>query len=121
MLHKAGFGHGDLRWENIVWVSDDCFVVIDLEGTISLASQEEQKQVLGCGVFPRAWGANKEALVGGQFTAASDMYMLGCMLQQMHHQYPADLPPGLSAGLMQALLRKEISVEQAQAHEWLQE
>lgn len=118
MLHKAGFGHGDLRWENVVWVTDSCFVVIDLEGTIALDRQEEMQQVLGCAVCPCAWGANKEALVGGRFTAASDLYMLGRMVQQIQEVHPTAVSEA-GVGLMHELLNKRISLELAQAHTWL--
>ncbi len=117
VLHKAGFGHGDLRWDNIIWISDENFIIIDLEGTIALDSEREQQLLLGCGFRPYAWGPNKEALVECKFTTASDLYMLGCMIEEIKQKHPA---AESDDGLAQALMNKELSLEQAEAHAWLQ-
>lgn len=109
-LHGANWGHGDLRWPNVIWLHSDHFVLIDLEGVVKLGSTG-----LGSpGQTPLAWGPNNEALDGeGVFTARSDLYMLGCMLRQ------ADISDPAGIALRDALVGKALDLDAALAHPWL--
>lgn len=113
-LHDAGLGHGDLRWENVIFVCVGWFILIDLESSVSLNNREEQQQLLVCGLRPHAWGARLEAWVDvtgptGEhskcFTKASDLYMLGRMLAEAQ-QLP-EVHTGVPEDVVQNLLQKQ--------------
>eukprot|EP00878_Enallax_costatus_P016734 GHUV01017559.1.p1 GENE.GHUV01017559.1~~GHUV01017559.1.p1 ORF type:complete len:119 (+),score=32.90 GHUV01017559.1:377-733(+) len=107
-LHEAGWGHGDVRWANVIWVAPGHYCLIDLESVVLLESEPE-------GPFPHAWGSNGEALEGGKFTPRSDLYMLGKMLQQTGIE--ADDPIG---DLASQLTSKSLNVEDVLQHPCMQ-
>ncbi|KAG5177707.1 hypothetical protein JKP88DRAFT_226426 [Tribonema minus] len=74
-LHRAGFGHGDLRWPNVILTTASQFVLIDLEGAMQLGSVVD----LGENV-PRAW-ENGAVLEDGRYTAKSDLRQLANMVK----------------------------------------
>lgn len=41
-IHSAKMGHGDLRWDNVIKVTDTDYVVIDLEMAVRLDSKQDQ-------------------------------------------------------------------------------
>jgi hypothetical protein len=57
-------------------------------------------------------------LVGGAYTAASDLYQVGRMLQDVLQQHPAFASSEASALVMQ-LLSKQATVQQVLGHVWL--
>lgn len=111
-LHSAKWGHGDLRWNNVVQVTVDHFLLIDLECALPLG----QAPPYAASFCPDAWGPGQEALDDGVFTASSDLYMLGAMLRQ---KAAVCGHVSLVHGLYQQLLAKCVSLEQALAHPWL--
>jgi hypothetical protein len=104
-LHKAGYGHGDLAWRNVLSTTDHNFMLIDLESVLKLGTPPDPMPAEG----PMAAAVEED----GSFTARSDLYMLGCMLEE------ADCMDAGCSGLAHALLTKSLSVEGALQHSWL--
>lgn len=109
-LHIHGWGHGDIRWENVIMETERAFRLIDLEAARRLGTDCSH-------VVPplRAWGENGEALEDGVFTARSDLYMIGTLMSQ------ANVSDEAGKKLMAALLNKSISTDAALAHDWLKD
>lgn len=105
-LHVRGWGHGDIRWENIISETEKLFRLIDLESALRLGTDCTQMNPL------YAWGDQCAALEQGVFTAKSDLYMIGALMRQ------ASVDDQAGQGLMTALLSKNITVENALAHSW---
>jgi hypothetical protein len=108
-LHKAQWGHGDIRWANVIQETGRNYRLIDLEYVVRLGSKPSEP-------FPHAWGENGEALEGGVFIAKSDLYMVGRLLEQAN---VAALPG--AGNFMRALLDKKLSVEEALRDAWISE
>ena len=89
-LHGAGYGHGDIRWENVISISSSKYVLIDLEGGVRLGS--------GCVTpYPKAW-RDGAVLVDGKYEVTSD-------LQQVANLF-AGLPLGHDASEVESRLRQ---------------
>lgn len=108
-LHAAGFGHGDVRWANIVR-DYNSFVVIDLEGAVELDTTPSNQP------WPDVWGINGDAVLqSGKFTAASDICMVGQMLQ-----YCSATLDSVGSDFANMLRRKQVqSATDALQHKWL--
>lgn len=106
-LHLRGWGHGDIRWENIIKETESSYRLIDLECALRLDTKCTDMKA-----FPLAWGENGAALEKGQFTAQSDLFMVGGLMQQ------AFVHGELGEALMTALLSKTINVDAALSHQW---
>ncbi|KAG5177765.1 hypothetical protein JKP88DRAFT_248655 [Tribonema minus] len=105
-LHKAGFGHGDLRWPNVIHVHGPAYVLIDLEGAVKLQSTPQRP-------FPDAWQGGRY-LVNSKFTKQSDFGMLADMIGECS-TLSAD-----AANFIGALRQGRFaSASAALAHPWL--
>ncbi len=69
-------------------------------------------------VVLKAWEKGK-VLVEGVYTAASDMYQVGRMLEDVTNKHH-ELRSSDTADLVQLLLSKGANVDQALGHAWLQ-
>ncbi|PNH10751.1 hypothetical protein TSOC_002466 [Tetrabaena socialis] len=116
-IHAAGFGHADMRWSNVILVTASHFCIIDLELALPLGSPQGHRQPEET---PAAWGDGGAALVDGCFTAASDLFMVGRMLQHKLAAWPCNDSLDGAASLAQKLVSKEISLDEALQHVWLQ-
>jgi serine/threonine protein kinase len=76
-IHAAGFGHGDLRWPNVIVTGRDHFVLIDLEGAVKLGTVFDTASVDS---LPTAWRAG-EVLRNGQYTVQSDLQQVADMIR----------------------------------------
>jgi tRNA A-37 threonylcarbamoyl transferase component Bud32 len=76
-LHGAGYGHGDLRWPNVIQTSHLRYVLIDLEGVVKL-------NVMCTPPFPVSWRNGAVLQDESMFTAQSDLRMLADMIEQAH-------------------------------------
>eukprot|EP00878_Enallax_costatus_P020670 GHUV01021859.1.p2 GENE.GHUV01021859.1~~GHUV01021859.1.p2 ORF type:complete len:303 (+),score=95.53 GHUV01021859.1:1020-1928(+) len=123
-LHSHDWGHGDLRWHNVVAETNCKYRVIDLESAVPLGSKPIA-QVSSSddndsattpnkhpAVMPRAWGPNAEALDDGVFTARSDLYMVGKMIEEASMNGPA-------AALAAKLVDKQLILDEALRDEWV--
>lgn len=111
-LHSANWGHGDVRWQNVVQEAGEHFRLIDLECALPLG----QPPPYAAHYCPGAWGPGQEALDDGVFTGASDLYMVGAMLREKAGACGLDSP---IHSLSQQLLAKSMPLEAAMAHKWL--
>lgn len=108
-LHAAGWGHGDLCWENVILITGGHFTVIDLESVVSLGSDVQEEPLL-------TWEPPAEALDGdGTFTSRSDLYMLGMMLEQ------AWIVDRDGCDFRDRLLEKTLVINAALGHPWLKQ
>jgi hypothetical protein len=108
-LHKGQWGHGDVRWANVMCEERGRYRLIDLESAQKL--NEKTK-----GFDAKAWGHQKEALEDGKFTAKSDLYMVGRMLKELNEPSVLDT---VGEEFREALLSHSLTVEQALGHPWL--
>jgi hypothetical protein len=76
-IHAAGFGHGGLRWPNVIVTGRDQFVLIDLEGAVKLGTVFDTASVDS---LPTAWRAG-EVLWNGQYTVQSDLQQVADMIR----------------------------------------
>ncbi|GAQ92297.1 hypothetical protein KFL_009700040 [Klebsormidium nitens] len=132
VLHAEGVVHRDFRLPNVVCLGprtsdedslgtevgtsggndeDLAFLVIDLEG----AAEEGAEVSPDCGLAL----ASRDGVLdeNGTFTAASDMFEIGMVLQSILRQLGAY--HGESKAFVRALKRKELSALEALDHPWL--
>ena len=76
-IHAAGFGHGDLRWPNVIVTGRDQFVLIDLEGTVRLGTVFDTSSVDS---WPTAWRSG-DVLRNGRYAVQSDLQQLAEMIR----------------------------------------
>jgi hypothetical protein len=105
-LHSNGWGHGDLWWGNVMVEHAGKYRVIDLESAVLLGSKPQ------LATKPRAWCDDAQALEDGVFTARSDMYMVGKMMQ-------AAFMFGDGAALAAKLVGKQLTLNEALRDDWL--
>lgn len=74
-MHNAGYGHGDLRWPNVIVTARDHFVLIDLESAVKLGTRFDTTSQSS---MPQAW-RNGAVLVQGQYTVQSDLQQVADM------------------------------------------
>jgi hypothetical protein len=111
-LHSNGWGHGDVRWPNVVQMADLLYCLIDLETVLRLGNAPPAQP------YPKiqAWGEQQDALVDGLFTEKSDLYMVGAMLNDGRIPDQDLGPEGMS--LRDAFLAKQLSVVAALQSPW---
>jgi hypothetical protein len=80
-LHAAGYGHGDVRWPNIIelppWHSEK-YVLIDLEGVVKLGSTFTAPHI---DKFP-SWRFGTVLQNHQVYTAQSDLLQVGYMVSE---------------------------------------
>jgi hypothetical protein len=74
-IHAAGYGHGDLRWPNVIVTGNNHFVLIDLEGAVKLGTSFDESEQ---GTMPQAWNSGA-VLVNGHYTVHSDLQQVADM------------------------------------------
>lgn len=122
ILHAAGVVHTDLRERNVVWLTEEHCMVIDLELCRSAdAPLPEDVPFLAC------WDDQTLELRNGSqyFTPAADLYQIGLMLSP----YAAAQRWSTLASQFVQLLKgkqsvdnpgKPLTAEEALRHAWLQ-
>ncbi|KAG0568484.1 hypothetical protein KC19_6G022400 [Ceratodon purpureus] len=110
VLHEAGLVHRDVRYPNIVQVSEEQFMLIDLE-TVAAFPFEVPRG------FEYFSGWSEEMFEGGSYTPMSDMYQLGKLLED-------NVPKGTVVStpaqqFIRSLLRKEYTAATALCDPWL--
>ena len=98
-IHNAGYGHGDLRWPNVIVTARDHFVLIDLEGAVKLGTRFDTASQ---GSMPQAWRSGA-VLVKGHYTIQSD-------LQQVANMFAHDTSQRVQ-GLVQRLRTASTATE----------
>lgn len=113
-LHRHGLVHRDFRLDNVVRISDNSWMVIDLE----LSSKCPTK--LPSNYTQKGWDHATTEPCGTDhklFTPlSSDMYQIGVMLSPLVKPSYSQAAHRFIAGLM----AKSLSADQALLHEWLQ-
>ncbi|CAK9193437.1 unnamed protein product [Sphagnum troendelagicum] len=110
VLHKAGLVHRDVRLPNVVQVSQEQFMLIDLETVAASPFQLPQ----GFQYF-REWSI--EMLEGNLYTPMSDMYQLGRLLEKDVHWMPEISESALQ--FIRKLRSKECTALMALSDPWL--
>lgn len=113
VLHKVKLVHRDLRLPNVVQLGNQHYMVIDLESVAELSTSRLPEE-FHC-VLKTCKPEALDAL--GCFTALSDMYCIGLLLDEAHTSHispPAD-------AFVRKLMAKEMTAEAALVylrHQW---
>lgn len=112
-LHEKGLVYTDFRKDNIVWLSEEHCMVIDLE-TCRLADQPLPQPVH----MLRDWdeGTLEKREDNSYFTPASDLYQIGKMLRPLQPVQQSQL----GGAFVQLLMSKTATTAEALQHIWLQ-
>ncbi|CAM6019566.1 unnamed protein product [Sphagnum balticum] len=110
VLHEAGLVHRDVRLPNIVQVSQEQFMLIDLETVAAYPFRLPQGFQ-----YLREWSI--EMLEGNLYTPMSDMYQLGRLLEKDVHWMPEI--SGSALQFIRKLRSKECTAEMALSDPWL--
>lgn len=108
-IHATGFGHGDLRWENVILVPPRRYILIDLESVIKLGSKVQLP-------YPAAFESGQSLSRDGRYTEASDLYSLGAMMEAS--QVPLSVQGESFVGELKA---SRVKVSVALQNGWLQQ
>lgn len=113
LLHADKLVHQDLRWPDVVQLAHHQYMVIDLESVAELTQKSLPEDT--CSALKTC--TSKALDAAGCFTALSDMYCIGALLQE---GYPTACSLQ-SASFIQNLMAKELTAEAALEflrHEW---
>lgn len=120
VLHSQGLVHSDIRMENVLWVDDQHAMLIDLENCRHAAAEVPK------GLKLTDWddGTLEQRSSKHFYTAASDLYQLGRLLQKL----PAAFVASDSARAFIQMLRSKraldggaLTAEAALQHQWMQQ
>ena len=110
---QGGFVHRDLRWANVVCTAQRKYFLIDLE----LAGKTGRCNFK---LESAAWQAACDMQNGDCFyTATSDMYMVGNLMQAALDEQPQMTISPEGRDLMRSLLQKRLDAAAALAHPWI--
>lgn len=107
-MHADKLVHRDLRLPNVVQLAPHQFMVIDLESVAAVTEPGLPKD------FHHVLKTcTTEALdAARRFTAMSDMYLIGVLLEEAHQGFPA----AAAENFIQKLMTKQLTAEEALAH-----
>ncbi|PNW86732.1 hypothetical protein CHLRE_02g095117v5 [Chlamydomonas reinhardtii] len=76
-LHQAGYVHRDIRWENVLCIGQDSWILSDLESV----AREPAQTAAGEGSFRAACWTDETLDERGMYTTASDVQLVGELIE----------------------------------------
>jgi serine/threonine protein kinase len=94
-LHSAGWLHNDIRWDNIVMITEDNWCLIDFD----FATRIDQPVIRTALGITKTIHLAPEVLQGEPFSTASDIFSVGSLVKKWLELFSGECSSGLIAYL----------------------
>jgi hypothetical protein len=116
VLHEAGMVHRDFRFDNIVQLSPDSYMIIDLE---SVGDASAGRLPKGFALYGWDAGTLDDGWNDGCYTKLSDMYQIGKLVGSQISTLTGGVSSNASS-FVEQLRSKKLNADESVRHPWFQ-